>query len=48
MRCHHGIVTDAEVWQFGKLTDAVFTRNLTRATIDDMPKVFGTLNCFHE
>ena len=40
----YGIVTDAEVWQFGKLTKKVFTRSLIRATIDDIPKVFGTLH----
>ncbi len=37
----YGIVTDAEVWQFGKLEEHCFTRNLTRATIDDLPKIFG-------
>lgn len=42
-RAVYGIVTDAEVWQFGKLTGAIFTRNQTRATIDDLPKVFGAV-----
>ncbi len=42
-RAVYGIVTDAEVWQFGKLTGTVFTRNQTRATIDDLPKVFGAV-----
>ena len=37
----YGIVTDAEVWQFGRLAGKIFTRNQTRAMIDDIPKVFG-------
>lgn len=40
----YGIVTDAEVWQFGKLLDKVFTRNQTRTTIDEIPKVFGAVH----
>lgn len=39
----YGIVTDAEVWQFGKLSKQTFTRNLSRATIDDMPSLFGAV-----
>jgi len=42
-RTIYGIVTDAEVWQFGRLVDTIFTRNQTRTTIDDLPKVFGAV-----
>ncbi len=37
----YGIVTDAELWQFGKLEGKVFTKNKTRAKIDDLDEVFG-------
>ncbi len=37
----YGIVTDAEVWQFGKLENKCFTRAPTRTTINDLAKVFG-------
>lgn len=40
----YGIVTDAEVWQFGKLEEHRFTRNPTRATIDDITEVFGAVH----
>jgi hypothetical protein len=40
----YGIVTDGELWQFGRLHDTQFTREVTRATIDDMEKVFGTIS----
>ncbi|MCI5122471.1 MAG: hypothetical protein D3908_15035 [Candidatus Electrothrix sp. AUS4] len=39
----YGIVTDAEVWQFGRLTEKAFTRNLSRALIDDIAGVFGAV-----
>lgn len=37
------IVTDAEVWQFGKLEEKVFTKNLNRALIDDIEGAFGAV-----
>ena len=40
----YGIVTDAELWQFGKLEERIFTKNKARVTIDDLDEVFGT-NC---
>ncbi|MBF0121390.1 MAG: hypothetical protein HQK79_21375 [Desulfobacterales bacterium] len=39
----YGIVTDAEVWQFGKLERNIFTKNQKRANIDDMDEVFGSV-----
>lgn len=31
------------MWQFGKLEGQVFTKNYSRATIDNLAKVFGTV-----
>lgn len=39
----YGIVTDAEVWQFGKLEEKIFTKNLSRALIDDIEGAFGAV-----
>ncbi len=40
----YGIVTDGELWQFGRLHDTQFTRDTTRATIDQIDKVFGSVS----
>jgi hypothetical protein len=39
----YGIVTDGEIWQFGRLVGSVFTRNLSRVTIDRVEEVFGAV-----
>lgn len=39
----YGVVTDAEAWQFGKLQGAVFTKQRTHLTIDDLEKLCGAL-----
>jgi hypothetical protein len=39
----YGIVTDGEIWQFGKLVDSVFTKNLSRVTIDRLEEVYGAV-----
>jgi len=39
----YGIVTDAEVWQFGKLEGQLFTKNSSRVTIDRVDEVFGAV-----
>ncbi len=39
----YGIVTDAEVWQFGKLKGQLFTKNASRVTIDNLNDVFGAI-----
>jgi len=39
----YGIVTDAEMWQFGKLEGQLFTKNSSRATIDNLDEVFGAI-----
>lgn len=40
----HGIVTDGEFWQFGKLEADVFTRNEDALTIADLNKIAGALS----
>lgn len=39
----YGIVTDGEVWQFGKLISNLFTKDRTRITINDLDKIFGSI-----
>ena len=39
----YGIVTDGELWQFGKLVENLFTRNTTVLAISDLKKVFGAI-----
>ena len=39
----YGIVTDGEMWQFGKLTEDVFTRNTSPIAISELGKVFGAI-----
>ena len=39
----YGIVTDGEMWQFGKLAEALFTRNRTPLSIGELQKVFGAI-----
>ncbi len=40
----HGVVTDGEFWQFGKLVSDVFTKNETVLAISELNKVFGALS----
>ncbi len=42
-KCVYGIVTDAELWQFGRLKRKEFTKSKTRAKIDDLDDVFGSI-----
>ncbi|KOR30715.1 hypothetical protein TI04_04485 [Achromatium sp. WMS2] len=39
----YGIVTDANVWQFGRLISETFTRNTESFTLDNINKLYGTL-----
>ena len=39
----YGIVTDGELWQFGKLVSDKFTKSKLRVTITDLDKIFGTI-----
>ena len=40
----HGIVTDAELWHFGKLVGNLFTKNETVLAISELKKVFGGIS----
>lgn len=40
----YGIVSDAERWQFGKLTGDAFTRHKTSFSVDNIPTLFGAIN----
>lgn len=42
----YGIVTDGELWQFGKLVSDEFTKSKLRITITDLDKIFGTISFF--
>lgn len=39
----YGIVTDGILWQFGKLTENLFTLNEKALTLSDLKKVFGAI-----
>lgn len=39
----YGVVTDANLWQFGKLLDNEFCREPANFTIDALPKLYGAL-----
>jgi hypothetical protein len=39
----YGIVTDGEIWQFGQLVGKIFTKNLSRASIDRLDEVYGAV-----
>jgi hypothetical protein len=43
-----GIVTDGKLWEFGKLKEDVFTKNIEGYTVDHLPRLFGALDyVFH-
>jgi hypothetical protein len=39
----YGIVTDGEIWQFGRLVGSLFTKNSSRVTIDRVEEVYGAV-----
>ncbi|MDJ0702406.1 MAG: hypothetical protein QNJ46_03920 [Leptolyngbyaceae cyanobacterium MO_188.B28] len=39
----YGIVTDGNLWQFGKLEASIFTKDLENFTIDRLPSLYGAL-----
>lgn len=39
----YGVVTDGNLWQFGRLQEHLFTKNEANYTIDDMQELFGAL-----
>ena len=40
----YGIVTDGELWKFGKLTGTTFISNLEAYTVGDLAELFGAIN----
>ena len=40
----NGIVTDGEFWQFGKLTNNLFTKNYTVLAISELKKIYGAIS----
>lgn len=40
----YGIVTDGELWKFGKLVNSTFTSNIDGYTVGDLASLFGALN----
>lgn len=40
----YGIVTDGKLWEFGRLSHQVFTKNTASYTITDLEKLFSVLN----
>lgn len=43
IRAVYGIVTDGNLWQFGKLIADTFIQNLENFTIDKLPRLYGAL-----
>ncbi len=39
----YGMVTDGELWQFGKLVTKLFTKQKARVTLSDLNKLFGAI-----
>lgn len=42
-RAVYGIVTDGNLWQFGKLIEDVFFQHSANFTIDKLSKLYGAL-----
>ena len=42
-RIVYGIVTDGELWKFGRLAGSVFTLEPMGYTLTDLPELFGAL-----
>ncbi|MDM8566266.1 hypothetical protein QUF74_11535 [Candidatus Halobeggiatoa sp. HSG11] len=40
----YGIVTDGKLWEFGKLNDNTFTKNIDSFAVTDLSKLFNFLN----
>lgn len=44
----YGIVTDGQVWQFGKLERDIYTENEKLFTLDDLAELLGALDYIHQ
>lgn len=40
----YGIVTDGKYWEFGRLTEKLFSKNIDNYAMDDLFELFGALN----
>lgn len=40
----HGIVTDGKLWEFGKLLEKIFVKNIEGYTVDHLPTLLGVLH----
>ena len=40
----YGIVTDGKYWEFGQLTENLFTKNRESFSIDALPELLGALD----
>ncbi len=40
----YGIVTDGKYWEFGKLKEQIFSKNIASFALDDLPELFGALD----
>jgi hypothetical protein len=47
-RAVYGVVTDGNLWQFGRLRRDVFTKNAANFTVDHLAKLYGALECVVE
>lgn len=44
----YGIVTDGQVWQFGKLERDIYTENEKLFTLDGLAELLGALDYAHQ
>lgn len=47
-RAVYGVVTDGNLWQFGRLRKDVFTKNAENFTVDHLARLYGALECVAE
>lgn len=47
-RAVYGVVTDGNLWQFGRLRKDVFTKNVENFTVDRLARLYGALECVAE
>ncbi len=47
-RAVYGVVTDGNLWQFGRLRKDVFTKNVENFTVDQLARLYGALECLAE
>ncbi|MEM7532207.1 MAG: hypothetical protein AAF639_08525 [Chloroflexota bacterium] len=45
---YYGMVSDGNLWQFGKLTDSLFVQDTSSLTLDNLERLFGALTFVFE